>query len=246
MITQAMVLAAGEGRRLRPLTDHTPKPLIRVGNKTMLDHALDALEKVGVTHCVVNTYHLGNQIETHLKNRTSPKILISPETELLDTGGGIVKALPHFKDQPFFVLNADIWWKDRNHSALEELEKMWDSKKMDALILLMPREKAIGFEGPGDYFLKENGQIYHRGQEATAPYIFSGIRILNPRLLEGEEVRPFSIMPRFHQAEKEGRLYGLVYDGEWGDIGTIKSLETIQNHLLATENVRHTHAQRNR
>lgn len=231
MITQAMILAAGEGRRLRPLTQTTPKPLIHIGGTTMLDHALNELEKVGVTRCVVNTHHLADQIESHIQERVSPEITISYEPELLDTGGGLAKALPYFGDNPFFVLNADIWWQDVGYSALTQLNKLWDSTKMDALLLLVPRENAMGYAGSGDYFLDADGHIHYRREKASAPNIFSGIRIIHPRLLVNQEVRPFSIMPLFHKAESQGRLYGMLFDGEWGDIGTLESLEVIQLHL---------------
>lgn len=238
MITQAMVLAAGEGRRLRPMTEVTPKPLIPVGGTTMLDHALDQLAAIGVTRCVVNTHHLADQIRDHLKQRSRPEVVISHETVLLDTGGGIAKALPYFKGAPFYVLNADIWWRDGNQSCLQDLMKMWDATKMDALLLLVPREKAIGFEGSGDYNIMADGHIKYRGNEPSAPYIFSGIRIIHPRLLAGEKVHSFSIMPFFHKAESEGRLYGMVFDGDWGDIGTLESLKIIQNdHRMTGEKV---------
>lgn len=227
MITQAMVLAAGEGRRLRPLTDHTPKPLIPVGGKTMLDHALDQLAIVGVKRCVVNTHHLADQIQEHVKNRTSPRVIISHETTLLGTGGGLVKALPHFGGEPFFVLNADIWWRDTSHSSLLHLTQFWDSSKMDALLLLVPVENALGYTGVGDYFLTLKGHASYRQNQPTAPYIFSGIRIIHPRLLAGQEIHPFSIVPLFHKAEEQGRLFGLAYDGGWGDIGTLESLKAI-------------------
>ncbi|MBM3468097.1 MAG: nucleotidyltransferase family protein [Alphaproteobacteria bacterium] len=228
-IIQAMILAAGEGRRLRPLTDHTPKPLIKIGGKTMLDHALDKIDAYGVQRCVVNTHHLADQIQAHLQRRRKPEIYISHEPILLDTGGGIAQALPHFSGEPFFVLNADIWWRDAQHSCLQHLNEMWDSEKMDALLLLMPREKAMGYSGVGDYFLTASGKLKYRGKEEMRPYIFTGIRILHPRLLEGEKIQPFSIVPFFHKAESNGRLYGLVFDGEWGDIGTLESLKAISS-----------------
>jgi MurNAc alpha-1-phosphate uridylyltransferase len=229
MITQAMILAAGEGRRLRPFTEHTPKPLIQVRGKTMLDHALDQLSVVGVTRCVVNTHHLAEQVQAHVKGRTSPEVTISHETTLLNTGGGIMKALPYFRDEPFFVLNADIWWRDADHSGLRQLNEFWNSAKMDALLLLVPREKAIGYTDVGDYFLMPEGKAQFRGDQPTAPYVFSGIRILHPRLLAGQEIHPFSIVPLFHKAEKQGRLYGLAYEGDWGDIGTPESLKAIND-----------------
>lgn len=227
MITQAMVLAAGEGRRLRPLTEHMPKPLIPIVGKTMLDHALDQLAAVEVTRCVVNTYHLADQIHRHLQTRVYPEMIISHEPELLNTGGGITKALPYFKGEPFFVLNTDIWWRDTRDSCLRHLNKIWDSATMDALLLLVPREKAIGYKDGGDYFLAPDGRARHRKDKSTAPYIFSGIRILHPRLLAGQKVHPFSIVPFFHKAESQGRLYGVIYDGAWGDMGTWESLRAI-------------------
>lgn len=227
MITQAMVLAAGIGQRLRPLTDTTPKPLIPVAGTTMLDHALNQLAEVGVLRCVVNTHHLARQIVGHLQNRPIPEVIISHEPELLDTGGGLAKALPYFNGEPFFVLNADIWWRDSGPSALRNLNEMWDSTKMDALLLLVPHKKAIGYSGSGDYFLNADGRAIYRGDEPTAPYIFSGIRIIHPRLLANETVHPFSIVPFFHKAEKKGRLYGLVFEGDWGDMGTLESLKEI-------------------
>lgn len=227
IISQAMILAAGEGRRLRPLTDHTPKPLISVGGKMMLDHALDQLAAVGIKRCVINTHHLAEQVEAHVKDVTNMEVIISHESELLNTGGGIMKALPYFGGEPFFVLNADIWWRDAGHSSLTQLNQFWNSSQMDALLLLVPVEKAIGYTGVGDYFLTPEGHAHYRKDEPTAPYIFSGIRIIHPRLLAGQEVRPFSIVPFFHKAEGKGRLFGLVYDGDWGDIGTLESLKAI-------------------
>lgn len=228
MINQAIVLAAGEGRRLRPLTDHTPKPLISIGGTTMLDHALDQLASVGVTKCVVNTFHLAEHIHSYLQNRSSPEIIISHENELLNTGGGIVNALPYFHGQPFFALNADIWWQDVKKSCLQELNDMWNSEKMDALLLLTPTEKGIGFTGPGDYYLLSDGRLKYRGDLDTAPYIHNGIRILHPRLFVDQKIHPFSMMISLNKAEREGKLYGLVHEGQWGDMGTLHSFDIIK------------------
>jgi len=231
MITQAMVLAAGKGQRLRPLTDHTPKPLIQLGSKAALDHVLDQLAAAGVMRCVVNTHYLADQIHAHLKERLLPEIIISHEPELLDTGGGIVKALPYFKGEPFFVVNADTWWRDSHDSVFRQLNTAWDPVKMDALLLLAPLKKAIGYERPGDYFLTPDGHAHYRGTKPTAPYAFSGIRILHPRLLAGEKICPFSIVPFFHKAESQGRLYGIAHDGAWGDMGTQEGLKAIERVL---------------
>jgi N-acetyl-alpha-D-muramate 1-phosphate uridylyltransferase len=230
MIKQAMVLAAGEGRRLRPLTEHTPKPLISIGGTTMLDHALDQLVAAGVEKCVVNSHYLADQIHKHLEGRSQPEITISHESELLNTGGGIANALSYFNNEPFFVLNADIWWKDLQKSCLKKLEDMWETSKMDALLLLVPREKGIGFEGPGDYFLASDGLLKHRGNEPLAPYIFPGISILHPRLFANQKIHPFSVVMLFHKAQEQGRLYGMVYDGQWGDMGTLESLKIIEKY----------------
>jgi MurNAc alpha-1-phosphate uridylyltransferase len=232
MITQAMILAAGMGKRLRPLTDTTPKPLIPVGGKALLDHAVDHAVAAGVTHCVINTHHLAEQIHDHIKSaHPHLHITLSHEPELLETGGGITKVLPHFQGQPFFVLNADIWWQDVGASSLLQLSQLWDSEKMDALLLLASLEKAIGYTGLGDYSLTPDGHAHYRGNQPTAPYIFSGIRIIHPRLFDGQTVCPFSIVPLFHQAEQQGRLYGLVHEGAWGDIGTPTSLEQVRAHV---------------
>jgi MurNAc alpha-1-phosphate uridylyltransferase len=233
MITQAMILAAGLGKRLRPLTDTTPKPLLSVGGKTLLDHALDHVAAAGVTRCVINTHHLARQIHDHVKARAHPHIALSHEPVLLETGGGVVKALSHFEDQPFFVLNADIWWQDAGTSSLLQLSRLWNSRKMDALLLLAPLEKAIGYTGVGDYFLTPEGRAQYRGSQPTAPYIFSGIRIVHSRLFDGQTVHPFSIVPLFHQAEQQGRLYGLIHEGAWGDIGTATSLEKVRVYVVS-------------
>jgi len=228
MINQAMVLAAGEGKRLRPLTEHIPKPLIPIKGKAIIDHVFDHLIKAGTTHCVVNTHYLAPQIQAHLQRKTSLEIIISHEPELLDTGGGIVKALPYFHGKPFFVVNADIWWRDQEESCLNRLNRLWDASKMDALLLLIPCEKALGYTGAGDYFLSADGKAHYRVDQPTAPTVFSGIRILHPCLLEKQEIHPFSIVPFFHEAEKKGRLYGVLHEGLWGDIGTIDSLKMIR------------------
>lgn len=232
IITQAMILAAGEGRRLRPLTDHTPKPLIPLGHKTMLDHVLDQVAAASVTHCVVNTYHLAGQIHTHLKGRRTPEITLSPESELLDTGGGITKALPYFRGKPFFVVNADIWWQDSGQSCLTRLNQAWDPAKMDALLLLVDRETALGYTQNGDYFLSPDGQAHYRQDRPVAPYVYPGISLLHPRLFEGQKIHPFSVVSLFHKAEKQSRLYGIIHNGIWGDMGTPQGLKEVEEKFL--------------
>lgn len=226
-----MILCAGFGTRLRPLTETTPKPLIPLGSITPLDAILEHLRGAGVTRCVINTHHLAAQIHNYVQEITSPEITLSPESEILETGGGITNALPHFNGDPFFVINGDIWWQNSDISCLNKLTTAWDSATMDALLLLVPKDNAIGYTGKGDYFLDPGGLARFIQDEPSAPYIFSGIRILHPRLFENQDVRPFPIVPLFHQAQKQGRLFGVIHEGPWGDLGTLESLALIRERI---------------
>lgn len=225
-----MVLAAGRGQRLRPLTDTTPKPLIPVRGKPLLDHTLDQLHAYGVNRCVINTHHLADQIHDYAQKRQTPEIILSHEPEILETGGGILKALSHFKERPFFSVNADVWWGDESETAhmspLALLNAAWDEALMDILLLLIPKDKAVGYTGAGDYQLKDStGKIEHRGDHLTAPYVYGCLQILHPRLFQGEKVGAFSMTKMFGKAQQQGRLYGVVYEGLWCDIGTPEALE---------------------
>ena len=223
---KAFVLAAGMGERMRPLTNTCPKPLLSVGGQTMLDRALDALVDVGVEEVVVNTYYLGHMIEEHLKSRKSPRITISHETGLLDTGGGVKKMIGFFGDEPFYVLNADVVWTDGNESTLKALADKWDSKKMDLLLLLHPSAEVPSYAGKGDYYLPEGADqpVFAKGTNKTANYIFAGPRIVHPKLFDGAPEGKFSFLELFHKAERQGRLYGLRHDGEWYHVGTPEAL----------------------
>ena len=197
----------------------------------MLDHVLDQLADAGINRCVVNTHYLAAHIQSHLQKREHPEITLSHEEEILDTGGGIAKALPHFKDKPFFVINADIWWRDGDQSCFHTLSQRWDASQMDMLLLLTPRETAIGYTGTGDYFLTPDGRARYRDTPVPAPYIYSGIRLMHPRIFPSAATGAFSIVPYFHKAEEQGRLYGVIHNGEWGDIGTPESLEAVNAHI---------------
>lgn len=233
---RAIALAAGLGLRLRPLTLATPKPLVDVGGKTLLDHALDKLNQAGVSDCVVNMHHLAHKIALHVKGRQSPAITLSDETDLLlETGGGIAKALPFFADDPFFAVNADILWTDQPGAdpALARLEAAWNDKAMDALLLLVERQGAFGYDGPGDFFLAGDGRLRRRGQAKEAPFVFAGVQILHPRLFESAPQGPFSLNLLYDRALVRGRLHGLAHRGGWHHIGTPEALAEARRLLDA-------------
>ncbi|MBF0354709.1 MAG: nucleotidyltransferase family protein [Alphaproteobacteria bacterium] len=224
---RGIALAAGLGLRLRPITLTTPKPLVEVAGKTLLDHALDKLADVGVEECVVNMHHLASKIASHVAARQTPRIQLSDETgELLETGGGIAKALPLLGDQPFFAANADILWTDGlgDMPALTRLKQAWESQRMDALLLLVPTQNAFGYEGAGDFFLQDDGRLQRRGKAASAPYVFAGVQVLHPRLFSDVPPGPFSLNLLYDRALADQRLYGLVHQGGWYHIGTPDAL----------------------
>ena len=219
---KAFVLAAGLGERMRPLTNECPKPLLTVGGKTMLDRVLDELAEVGVSEAVVNTFYLASMIEDHLSIRKFPKIVISRETELLDTGGGVNRMIDFFDDTPFYVLNADVVWTNGKKPTLTALADAWDSSKMDLLLLLYPLEKIQSYTGSGDYYLEERSDypVFAKNKGKTANYVFAGPRIVHPRLFAGAPEGAFSFLKLFHKAEQKRRLRGLRHDGKWHHIST--------------------------
>lgn len=232
---KAFVLAAGKGQRMRPLTDNCPKPLLEVGGMTMLDRSLDALVDAGVEEVVVNCWYLGQMIEEHLKGRTRPKITISHEKELLDTGGGVKNMIDFFGDEPFYVLNADVLWTTNGgDDTLKKMAEKWDSSKMDLLLLLHPAENLPEFAGKGDYYLAdgEDKPVFKKHTDKTANYIFAGPRIVHPKLFEGTPEGAFSFLELFLKAEKEGRLYALRHDAEWHHVGTPEAYD-VTNKILS-------------
>lgn len=235
---KAFVLAAGRGERMRPLTDNCPKPLLEVGGMTMLDRALDALEAVGVEEVVVNTWYLGGMIEEHLKDRKKPKIVISREEELLDTGGGVKNQLGFFGNEPFYVLNADVVWTDGREAALRKLADKWDPASMDILLLLHTTDALPAYAGRGDYYLAEGADqpVFAKNSDRQANFIFAGPRIVHPRIFEGAPEGAFSFLELFHKAEKQGRLFALRHDGEWHHVGTPEALE--KTNLILTSQAR--------
>ncbi|MBT5047052.1 MAG: nucleotidyltransferase family protein [Rhodospirillaceae bacterium] len=233
-IRKAMVLAAGLGLRMRPLTATRPKPLISVAGQTLLDRALDHLADAGTEEAVVNLHYLGEMIETHLGNRSAPRTILSWETDqLLETGGGVTKALPHLGDDPFYVVNADITWADGGTPALRRLAASWREDAMDALLLLHPVATATGYDGVGDYTLEGDGAatLRRRRDDPAAPYVFTGVQLLHPRLFASAPAGPFSLTRLYDEAETAGRLFGIIHDGDWHHIGTPAGLKVAEQHL---------------
>jgi MurNAc alpha-1-phosphate uridylyltransferase len=227
-----MVLAAGLGLRLRPITDMIPKPLVPVAGCTMLDRVLDALDAVGVATCVVNTHYLGHMIAAHLEGRTRPAIRVSPERELLDTGGGVTKVLPLLGAAPFYTVNADILWEEGSGaSALARLAEAFDDDTMDGLLLVVPLGRAVGYDGKGDFNLDAEGRLIRRGAAPAADFVFTGVQLLHPRLFDGHPDGAFSLNRLYDQAIAGGRLCGLVHAGRWFHIGTVEGLHLAEAGL---------------
>jgi len=217
-ITSAMVLAAGLGTRMRPLTDDRPKPLIALAGRTLIDRVLDHLQAAGVTRIVVNIHYKGEMIAAHLAGR--PGIVLSPEETRLETGGGVRNALPHLGDGPFFVVNSDAVWLDGPSPILARMMRCWDDASMNALLLLQRTAAIRGDVGQGDYFLDSEGRARRRQESRVAPYLFAGVQILHPRLFADAPDGAFSLNLLYDRAEAAGRLHGLVHDGEWYHVGT--------------------------
>ncbi len=222
---RAMVLAAGEGRRMRPLTESLPKPLIELQGRSMIDRILDRLAEAGVEEAVVNLHHLGHLLRDHLQGRKAPRIVFSEEEELLETGGGVTKALPLLGEEPFFVVNGDIHWLDGTRSAFVRLAERWQPDKMDALLLLQPTVLAHGYRGSGDFCMDPCGRLSYRAEREQAPFVLAGVQILHPRFFEGCKVEAFPLLPLYLKAAEAGRLYGVRHEGEWFHVGTPDDLK---------------------
>lgn len=233
MISRAMVLAAGRGERLRPLTDSLPKPLLEVGGKALIDHVLDRLGDAGIERAVVNLSHLGDLIEAHLAQRSSPAIAFSREPERLDTGGGVARALPLLGDDPFYVVNGKILWRDGEIGALARLAAAWDGAAMDGLLLLVPLARAGSYGGAGDFFLNGGGAVSRPEPGEPAPLVFTGIQILHPRLFRDAPQGPFSLNRLYDRAMAAGRLFGVEHDGGWRHVATPEGLAEAETWFAA-------------
>ncbi len=231
----AMVLSAGLGTRMRPLTDKMPKPLVEVGGKPLIDHVLDRLTEAGVTRAVVNVHHFAEQIERHLAARKQPKITISDERGLLlGTGGAVVKALPAFGAAPFFHINSDTVWVDGVTPNLARLAAAFDAAAMDALLLLAPTTGSIGYAGRGDYAFAADGRLRRRGEREVAPFVFAGAAILSPALFKDAPQGEFALPLLFDRAEGQGRLHGLRLEGLWMHVGTPDTIALAENAIRAS------------
>ncbi|MCH7796390.1 MAG: nucleotidyltransferase family protein [Proteobacteria bacterium] len=231
MPQRAMVLAAGLGERMRPITDTLPKPLIELRGRTLLDSILDRVEAAGVPEAVVNLHYLGEMIEARLAPRARPRVSFSREETRLETGGGVRKALSLLGADAFFVINGDVCWLDGHTPALERLAAAWDDAEMDALLLLHPTALAVGYAGVGDFVLAPDGRMRRRRELEVAPFVFTGIQILHPRLFEDAPEEPFSLNLIYDKAGAAERLWGLRHDGEWFHIGTPEGLRDVEDAL---------------
>ena len=216
-----MVLAAGLGTRLRPLTDDRPKALVEVAGTALIDHVLDRLAKAGVGRAIVNVHAHADRLEAHLKARTAlPQILVSDERdEVLETGGGLRKARPLLGDDPVFVANIDSVWIEQGTPLTEALKAAWDPDRMDVLLAGARLDRAIGFDGPGDFFLADDGCLQFRGQAKTAPYAYMGLHITKPQIVDDGPPGAFSLFVPWRKLAEQGRIFGVVLDGEWMHVG---------------------------
>jgi N-acetyl-alpha-D-muramate 1-phosphate uridylyltransferase len=232
---RAMVLAAGIGIRMRPLTDRMPKPLVSVGGRALIDHVLDRLAEAGLERAVVNVHHFADQIERHLASRVRPQIIISDERErLLDTGGGIVNSLATLGGEPFFLVNADTIWIEGVRPNLCRLAATFDPAEMDGLLLLAPTATSIGYEGRGDYALATDGRLRRRGEREIVPFVYAGAGILAPTLFDNAPAGPFSLTRLFDRAEAQGRLHGLRLEGLWMHVGTPAAIAEAEAAIIAS------------
>ena len=228
-VKNAVVLAAGMGRRLLPLTLDIPKPLIRIGEKTLLDHSLDSLVEAGVERIIVNCHYKAEQIMEHLSKRTVPEIVISRESTLLDTGGAIKNVLQWLGDDPFYIVNSDVLWQDSTLSLLERLKGFWSQTTMDreVILVLVDRHMAVGYDGGGNYYRhKSTGRLVR--DPSVNGLIFTGISLVHPYVYHQVKEDVFSNTLVWHHAECKGRLFGLIHKELWYHIGNLESLGEVK------------------
>jgi MurNAc alpha-1-phosphate uridylyltransferase len=233
--TTAMVLAAGLGTRMRPLTDDRPKALVEVAGRPLIDHMLDRLGDAGVTRAVVNVHAFADRLEAHLARRAcAPTIVISDERdELLETGGGLKKARALLGEAPVFVANIDSVWIEQGAPALKALAKAFDPAVMDVCLLLTPTKSAMGFDGPGDFFHDGDGRLRFRGDAPAAPFAYIGAHVCKPQIVDGEPLEPFSLARLWRRLATQGRMYGVVLEGEWMHVGDPAARDAAERRLAA-------------
>ena len=225
--TKAMIMGAGLGKRMRPLTNDMPKPLVKFNGKPLIDYTLSSLDKNGIRLAVVNVHYCADQMVNHLKGSQAPKVVISDERgELLETGGGAKKALSHFVGEPFLILNSDSIWNEENGESVRRLLDYWSPDKMDCLLLLANTDTSIGYDGKGDFFVSDDGRLTRRGGKDHAPYVFSGASIIKSDLFDNSPTGAFSLNILWNQAIENGTLFGVVHeDQQWLHIGTPEALK---------------------
>lgn len=220
-ITRAMILAAGKGVRMRPLTNDKPKALVPVAGRPLIAHAIDRLKSAGVNEIVVNIHSFADQLVSYLEGVRDVNIIISDEREaLLDTGGAVLKALPHFKGEPFFTHNCDTIWAESFSNSLHRMKQRWDPARMDGLMLLAPMVRALGYDGRGDFDMGPEGALSRREEQRVAPFVWMGVQIVHPRLFDDAPGGAFSSNILFDRAIEAGRLYGIRLDGTWMHVGS--------------------------
>lgn len=230
---RAMVLAAGLGTRMAPLTNTIPKPLVAVAGKPLLDHVLDKLADAGVETAIVNVHYLGDQIIQHVGRRKRPSVVVSDERgELLGTGGGVVRALPMIGDAPFFHVNSDTIWIEGPRPNLARLASAFRAEEMDALLLLAPTATSIGYAGRGDYSMSPDGNLARRRERDVAPFVYAGAAIFSPSLFADAPAGAFGLTALFDRAEGAGRLFGLRLEGAWMHVGTPQAIAEAEHAML--------------
>lgn len=234
--TTAFVLAAGLGKRMRPLTDDKPKPMVALAGRPLIDHVLDRLAAAGIERAVVNVHYKAEVLLGHLTERQRPDIAISDERgELLETGGGVIKARALLGDGSFLIHNSDTVWLERGVANIDRLIEAWDDTRMDSLLLLANRSRSIGYEGAGDFDLKQDGTLARRMKGQQTPYVFAGVSIAHPRMLEGAPQGAFSLNVLWDRAIAAGRLHGIVLDGLWMHVGTPEALAEAEQRIAEHE-----------
>jgi len=231
-IEQAMIMAAGLGTRMRPLTNDLPKPLVVVAGKTLIDHDLDRLAAAGVKRAVVNLHYKADMLKAHLARRRDIEIVYSDESgELLGTGGGVARALPLFGGKPFFILNSDSIWVEGVASALDRMMQMWNPEEMDGLLLMASMVTAMGYEGRGDFVLDAEGHVGRPDEDAVTPFAYPGVQIVHPRLFAEAPAGAFSTNLLWDRAIAARRLYGTRLDGVWIHVGTPQARDEAEAYL---------------
>jgi MurNAc alpha-1-phosphate uridylyltransferase len=234
MIDTAMLMAAGLGKRMRPLTATRPKPLVKVAGKPLMDHALDRLAAGGIRKVVVNVHYLADTVEAHLQTHCNGvmQVAISDERrKLLETGGGLIHARDQLGDAPFFCANSDNLWVDGPQETLGMMRRIWNPDRMDALLLLVPLARATCHKGPGDFHMDANGRLSRRKTAHVAPFVFTGVQIMSPKLLVDPPSEVFSTNVFWNRAIEAGRLYGVSHQGLWFDVGTPQAIPVVESML---------------